>query len=51
VIISHRLSTIALADRVILIDGGKVAATGTHDELLRNSPRYGEVLAQGAVTA
>jgi ATP-binding cassette subfamily B protein len=50
-IISHRLSTIALADRVILMDGGRVVDTGTHDELLRNCPRYAEVLGQEAITA
>src|SRR6185436_7385729 len=33
-IISHRLSTISLADQVVLVDGGKVADTGTHNELM-----------------
>lgn len=45
-IIAHRPATIALADRVVLVDGGRVAATGTHTELLARSPRYREVLAQ-----
>ena len=45
-IISHRLSTIALADQVVLVDSGRVAATGTHEELLRSCPRYREVLGQ-----
>jgi ATP-binding cassette subfamily B protein len=44
-VISHRPATIALADRVVLIDGGRVAATGTHAELLATTPRYSEVLA------
>jgi len=44
-VIAHRLSTIALADRVALLDGGRVVAEGTHAELLANVPRYGEVLA------
>jgi ATP-binding cassette subfamily B protein len=44
-VISHRPATIALADRVVLIDDGRVTATGSHDELLAASPRYNEVLA------
>jgi ATP-binding cassette, subfamily B, bacterial len=44
VLISHRAATIAMADRVVLIDGGRVAASGTHDELLATSARYRHVL-------
>jgi ATP-binding cassette subfamily B protein len=47
-IIAHRPATIALADRVVLLDGGRVAAEGKHDELLARSERYREVLAQAA---
>ncbi|MEQ1785545.1 MAG: ABC transporter ATP-binding protein [Acidimicrobiales bacterium] len=47
IVIAHRAATVALADRVVLLDGGRVAATGTHQELLATSPRYREVLAQG----
>ena len=46
IIISHRLSTIALADQVVLIEGGRVIEVGTHSALLRSSPRYAEVLGQ-----
>ena len=46
IVIAHRISTIALATRVILLDEGRVVATGTHEELLANSPLYAEVLAQ-----
>jgi ATP-binding cassette subfamily B protein len=46
VIIAHRLSTISLADRVLLLDEGRVVASGTHAELLRSEPRYVEVLAR-----
>ncbi len=45
-VIAHRLSTISLADRVMLLDGGRVVADGTHAELLATTPRYAEVLAQ-----
>ena len=47
ILIAHRLSTIALADRVILLDGGRVAATGTHEDLLATNPRYAAILADG----
>jgi ATP-binding cassette subfamily B protein len=47
-IIAHRPATIALADRVVLLDGGRVVAEGTHDDLLEQSERYREVLAQAA---
>jgi ATP-binding cassette subfamily B protein len=46
IIISHRLSTISLADQVVLVDEGRVFETGTHAELMRRSRRYGEVLGQ-----
>jgi ATP-binding cassette subfamily B protein len=46
IIISHRLSTISLADQVVLMSDGKVAAMGTHEELLASSPSYREVLGQ-----
>jgi len=47
-IIAHRLSTISLADRVVLLDGGRIVADGTHAELLETTPLYAEVLAQAA---
>jgi ATP-binding cassette subfamily B protein len=45
-IVAHRLSTISLAHRVILIDGGRVVGDGTHLELLASTPLYSEILAQ-----
>ncbi|HTZ08118.1 MAG TPA: ABC transporter ATP-binding protein, partial [Acidimicrobiales bacterium] len=45
-IVAHRLSTISLADRVVLLDEGRIVATGTHAELLASTPQYAEVLAQ-----
>ena len=47
-IVAHRLSTISLADRVVLLDGGRIVADGTHAELLASTPLYSEVLAQAA---
>jgi ATP-binding cassette subfamily B protein len=45
-VIAHRLSTISLADRVVLIEGGRVVADGTHVELMATEPRYVEALAR-----
>ncbi|HEY1734607.1 MAG TPA: ABC transporter ATP-binding protein, partial [Acidimicrobiales bacterium] len=45
-VIAHRLSTISLADRVVLLEGGRVVADGTHAELLATTPLYAAVLAQ-----
>ena len=42
-IIAHRLSTIALADEIVVLDGGRIAARGTHEELLETSPVYREI--------
>lgn len=46
IVIAHRAATIALADRVVLLDGGKIADTGSHLELLERNARYREVLAR-----
>jgi ATP-binding cassette subfamily B protein len=45
IVIAHRPATIALADRVVLLAGGRVVADGTHDSLLETSAAYREVLA------
>jgi ATP-binding cassette subfamily B protein len=45
-IVAHRLSTIGLADRVVLLDHGRIVADGTHNELMETSRLYAEVLAQ-----
>lgn len=44
-IVAHRTSTVALADRVALLDGGRVVAVGTHTELMASSARYRWVIA------
>jgi ABC-type multidrug transport system fused ATPase/permease subunit len=46
-IIAHRLSTIALADEVVVLDGGRIVARGTHDDLLETSPVYREIHEHG----
>ena len=50
IVIAHRPATVALADRVVLLDEGRVVAEGSHQELLRTVPRYREVLAAGERT-
>jgi len=48
IVIAHRTATVALADRVVLLDAGRVVAEGTHEDLLRTSDPYRHVLAHGA---
>jgi ATP-binding cassette subfamily B protein len=44
-VIAHRPATIALADRVVLLDAGRIVAEGAHRELLASNDRYRGVLA------
>ena len=44
-VIAHRPATIALADRVAVLHAGRIVEEGTHEELLRHSPRYRDLLA------
>jgi ABC-type multidrug transport system fused ATPase/permease subunit len=46
-VIAHRLSTIALADDVVVLEEGKIAARGTHAQLLEDSDLYREIAEKG----
>src|SRR5258708_5764769 len=46
-IIAHRLSTISLADVIVLLDSGRIAARGTHDQLVATSPVYNDIYEHG----
>jgi ABC-type multidrug transport system fused ATPase/permease subunit len=46
-VIAHRLSTIALADEIAVLEDGRIAAYGTHVELLERSDHYREIVEKG----
>jgi ABC-type multidrug transport system fused ATPase/permease subunit len=48
-IIAHRLSTLALADEIAVLDHGRVVSRGTHDEIVGNSPVYDEIWNHDAI--
>ncbi len=45
-LITHRLSQIRWADHILVLEGGKLAAAGSHDDLLRTSPEYRRIFAR-----
>ncbi len=48
IVIAHRTSTLLLADRIIIVEGGKVLAMGEHQQLWDNVPRYRQLLAEAS---
>jgi ABC-type multidrug transport system fused ATPase/permease subunit len=48
-VIAHRLSTISLADRIVVLQDGRISADGTHEELLECSSFYREIVNSGPV--
>lgn len=45
IVIAHRLSTVVDADQIVVVDGGRVVAAGSHETLLETSPLYRELAA------
>lgn len=43
IVIAHRLSTVMAADKIMLIENGRIAETGSHDELISKSEGYREL--------
>ncbi len=51
IIIAHRLSTISLADEIVVLDRGRIAARGTHEQLIGTSQVYEEMVEHGLLEA
>jgi ATP-binding cassette subfamily B protein len=47
-LVAHRPSTVLLADRVALLADGRIAAEGSHAELLATEPRYADLMGDAA---
>lgn len=43
IVIAHRLATVRGADRILVVDGGRIVASGTHDELVREGGLYADL--------
>ena len=43
ILISHRFSSVRMADRILVLSGGQVEASGSHEQLLAQSGRYAEL--------
>ena len=45
IVISHRFPTVRMADRIVVLGGGQVTESGTHDELVANGGTYARMVA------
>ncbi len=43
ILVSHRFSTVRMADLIVVLDGAKVVEVGTHDELVKRGGQYAEL--------
>ena len=46
IVIAHRVATVRTADQIIVMEAGRVAARGTHQQLIETSPEYREIYAE-----
>ena len=44
-VVAQRISTVLHADKIVVVDQGKITAQGTHSELMKSSPVYQEIYA------
>jgi ATP-binding cassette subfamily B protein len=45
ILVSHRFSTVRMADFIVVLDGARVVETGTHEELVRRGGQYAQLYA------